>query len=430
MSTAIAELSGLEILDSRGRPTVEARVRLDGGVTGRASVPSGASTGRHEALERRDGDPGRYGGLGVERVAAAIGTEILPALLGLDASDQRAVDRRLIELDGTEHKSRLGANALLAVSLAVARAAASARGIELWEAISGRDHALLPLPMVNMVSGGLHARGGLDFQDFLVVPVSAANLSTALHMCVAVRNALGALLSEAGLSILKADEGGFAPRLRRHEDALALLERAVSAAGFTPGRDIAFACDVAATHFHDPATGTYVLASEERRLDPAALVDLLEALIDRYPLVSIEDPLAEDDWEGWAMASERLGHRVQLIGDDLFTTNPVRLAHGTDRGIANAVLVKMNQIGTLTETLDVVEQAKAAGYATVVSARSGETEDDALADLAVATSAGQIKVGSVAQSERLAKYNRLLQLEHRLGERAVFAGAAALSATT
>lgn len=428
INDAISAVGGHEILDSRGRPTVEAWVRLEGGVTARASVPSGASTGRHEAVERRDGDRSHYAGLGVKNAAAAIESEVSPVLAGLEAGGQRAIDRALTDLDGTDDKSRLGANVILAVSLAIARAAARARGVALWRHLSRRDSALLPLPMVNMISGGLHAPGGLDFQDFLVIPVSAETEDTALQMCVSVRDALASLLSEAGLSTLKADEGGFGPRLQSHEQAFALLVGAIRDAGLAPGDDVALGCDVAATHFYDLRTGTYRLAAEGRQVDAGGLIDLLEHLIDRYPVVSIEDPLSEDDWDGWIMATERLGGRVQLIGDDLFTTNPARLERGILCGAANAVLVKMNQIGTVTETLAVLEQAQAGGYATVVSARSGETEDDALADLAVGSSAGQIKVGSVAQSERLAKYNRLLWLERELGSRAAFAGRAAIVA--
>jgi len=423
----IVEVRGYEILDSRGRPTVEAWVGLKGGAAARASVPAGASTGRHEAAERRDRDIRRYGGLGVRDVAADVGAVISPALIGLEAGDQRTVDRALIDLDGTANKSRLGANAILAVSLAVARSASRARGIELWRHLSGGEPALLPLPMVNMISGGLHARRGLDFQDLLIVPVGAKSVAAAMETCVAVRDALAELLTTKGLSTLKADEGGFAPHLQSHDAAFSLLLEAVTKAGLTPGEDVALACDVAATHFYDEHTSTYRLATEDRRLDASGLLEVLADLIDRYPIISVEDPVAEDDWGGWKMATDSLGGRVQLIGDDVFVTNPQRLQRGIEVGAANAVLVKMNQIGTLTETMAVVEQAQEAAYATVVSARSGETEDDALADLAVATRAGQIKVGSVAQSERLAKYNRLLRLEEELGERAHFAGVAAIA---
>ena len=402
-----------EILDSRGRPTVEVDIELSDGSRGRASVPSGASTGRHEAHELRDGDHARYGGLGVRGAVVNVIETIAPAIVGCDPFDQPALDRLLIELDGTPDKSRLGANAVLGVSAAVARAAASARRLPLWRYLSRGREAVLPLPMVNIVSGGLHASGALTFQDFLIVPVGAASYREALEACHDVRAATGDLLVERGLSILKADEGGFGPALERPEEVLDLLEAAVRRAGRTPGSDVAFAIDVAASHFAPVA--------------PAAFVDRLESLVDRYPIVSIEDALAEDDWEAWAQLTRRLGHRVQLLGDDLFTTNLARLERGIDAGVANAVLVKMNQIGTVTETVDVIERAHAAGYATVVSARSGETEDAFLADLAVATAASQIKIGSLAQSERLSKYNQLLRIEEELGQGAPFAGARALA---
>jgi enolase len=424
----IDRVRALEILDSRGRPTLEASVFLRNGTVGRASVPSGASTGRHEAVERRDGDPTRYRGLGVRACVQAIATEVEPALAGRDAGDQAAVDERLIELDGTADKSRLGANTTLAVSLAVARAAAIGRGTELWRHLGAGATPLLPLPMVNMVSGGLHAGGGgVDFQDFLAVPLSATTFAEAIEICVAVRDALGVRLAARGLTTLKADEGGFGPPLESADAACAMVVEAVEAAGLIPGRDVALALDVAASQFYDPETGTYRLPSEDGPLAAGDLLALLDELVRRYPVISLEDPLAEDDWEGWRLATELLGARVQLIGDDLFVTNRERLARGIELGVANAVLVKMNQAGTLTETLAVVEEAKQAGYATIVSARSGETEDAFLADLAVATRAGQIKVGSVAQSERLAKYNRLLQIEDELGDRAEFAGTRGLA---
>jgi enolase len=412
-AATITRVWAREILDSRGRPTVEVDIELSDGWHGRASVPSGASTGRHEAHELRDGDLARYGGLGVRGAVVNVVETIAPAIVGCDPFDQPALDRLLIELDGTPDKSRLGANAILGVSAAVARAAASARRLPLWRYLSRGPEAVLPLPMVNIVSGGLHATGALTFQDFLIVPVGAASYREALEVCHDVRAATGDLLVERGLSILKADEGGFGPALERPEEVLDLLEAAVRRAGRTPGGDVAFAIDVAASHFAPVA--------------PAAFVDRLESLVDRYPIVSIEDALAEDDWEAWAQLTRRLGHRVQLLGDDLFTTNLARLEQGIDAGVANAVLVKMNQIGTVTETVEVIERAHAAGYATVVSARSGETEDSFLADLAVATAAGQIKIGSLAQSERLSKYNQLLRIEEELGQEAPFAGARALA---
>jgi len=425
--TRIEHVFAREVLDSRGAPTVEAEVMLEDGTNAVASVPAGASTGTHEAHELRDGDAARYRGRGARAAVAAVRGEIADALAGVDALDQQRVDRTLIELDGTSDKSRLGANAILAVSVATARAAAVAVGLPLWRYLGGEDARLLPLPMVNVVSGGLHARRQLDFQDFMIVPVGAASYSQALETVVAVRDATAELLAERGLSTLKADEGGFGPALPGSRAALELLVAAVERAGYAPGADVALALDVAATHFYDAATREYRLAAEGQALDSALLVDALEELLDRFPVVSIEDPLAEDDWDGWQEATRRLGARVQLVGDDLFTTHPARLRRGIDEGVANAVLVKMNQIGTLTETREVARLAQEAGYRTIVSARSGETEDPALADLAVALDAGQIKIGSVAQSERLAKYNRLLRIEQDLGARARFAGRATLA---
>lgn len=420
MST-IAAISAREILDSRGRPTVEADVRLADGVIATASVPSGASTGRHEAVELRDGDPARYGGRGVRRAVRNIREIIDPALRG-HAADVAHVDDVLLTIDGTEDKSRLGANALLAVSLATARAAATAAGQPLWRFLAGDRPVVLPLPMVNIMSGGLHAGRQLDFQDFMVMPIGARTYSEALEMCVAVYAGTAVVLARAGLSTLKADEGGFGPAVASHREAFELLTEGVQHAGLTAGTDVVFALDVAATHFYDPAAGTYHLRSEDRTCDAAELIALLDDLTREFPVASIEDALAEDDWEGWVAATDVLGDRLQIVGDDLFTTNLGRLERGISAGAANAVLVKMNQIGTVSETLAVVARARAAGYRIVISARSGETEDPALADLAVGTAGGQIKVGSVAQSERLAKYNRLLRIEEELGSAAVFAG--------
>ena len=425
MTAVIASVRGREILDSRGRPTVEAELTLSDGTRARASVPAGASRGRHEAIERRDGDPERYAGRGVLGAVAAIDGEINEALRG-QAPELTAIDALLCELDGTPNKSRLGANATLAVSLATARAAAQAAGRPLWRYLAGDEAPVLPLPMVNMISGGLHAGRQLDFQDFLVIPVGASDFSTALRMCVAVYESLRRELEEGGLSVLKADEGGFGPALGSHEEALELLDRAVAGAGFEPGADVAYALDVAASHFLNPATGRYELHSEGLALTAAELTELVDELANRYPILSVEDALGEDDWDGWRVLTERLGGRLQLIGDDLFATNPERVARGIDAGAANAVLVKVNQIGTLTETLRVIERARAAGFRLIMSARSGETEDPALADLAVGWRAGQIKVGSVAQSERLAKYNQLLRIESELGDEARFAGQKAL----
>jgi enolase len=412
--TTIAELDALEILDSRGRPTVEARIVLSDGRAVSASVPSGASTGRHEAVERRDGDAARYQGRGVRGAVAAIEGEIAAALVGREP-EQRAVDGALRELDGTADKSRLGANAILAVSLATARAAALVAGQPLWRHLAGGAEVTLPRPMVNILSGGLHAGRQLDFQDFLVIPVAAERYSEALECVVAVHAAMGALLAERGLSTLKADEGGYGPALADHREALRLLDEAVLRAGFQVGEEVAYALDVAATHFFDPESGTYRLTSEGRTLAAGELAGYVEELAREHPVVSVEDPLAEDDWAAWAALTDRLGGQMQVIGDDLFTTDIDRLERGIAERSANAVLVKMNQIGTISETVGVVARARAAGFATVVSARSGETEDPALADLAVGLGGGQIKIGSVTQSERLAKYNRLLRIERELG---------------
>jgi enolase len=425
MNPTITDVRARQILDSRGRPTVEAQVSLSGGASVTASVPSGASTGRHEAVERRDGDAAHFGGLGVLGAVRAVNETIAPVLRGA-APDLSAVDARLLELDGTADKSRLGANAMLAVSIAVARAAATAEGMPLWRHLAGDQPPVLPLPMVNILSGGLHAGRQLDFQDFLVVPVGADSFRQALEMCVAVRDATGRELERRGLSTLKADEGGFGPRLASHAEALQILDTAVEGAGFEAGADVVYALDVAASHFFDADSDTYHLTSEGRTCTAEEMAELLAGLAARHAIASVEDPLAEDDWEGWSALTARLGDRLQIIGDDLFTTNPERVERGVRERAANAVLVKMNQIGTLSETLDVVDRGRAAGLRLVVSARSGETEDSALADLAVGTRAGQIKVGSVAQSERLAKYNQLLRIEEELGDDARFAGRAAL----
>jgi enolase len=416
----ITRVQAREILDSRGRPTVEAELVLDDGTTVAASVPSGASTGRHEAVERRDGDEARYGGRGVLGAVGAVNSEIAEALRGMEPA-QRAVDEALIALDGTPDKSRLGANATLAVSLATARARAAVRGLPLWRCLADDRPASLPMPMVNILSGGLHAGRQLEFQDFLVIPAGAERYSQALEWVVRVHVAMGELLAERGLSTLKADEGGYGPRLDDHRAALLLLDEAVARAGLRLGDDVLYAIDVAATHFFDAATGSYRLGSEDRTLSTEQLANYVGALANEHPIASVEDPLAEDDWTGWAAFTARLGDRLQVVGDDLFTTHPARLERGIAEGAANAVLVKMNQIGTISETLDVVARAKEAGFRTVISARSGETEDPALADLAVGTNGGQIKVGSVTQSDRLAKYNQLLRIEQQLGDDAPLA---------
>lgn len=431
-STIIAAVRAREVLDSRGNPTLEADVRLQGGAQGRAIVPAGASTGRHEAVELRDGDPTRYDGQGVRRAVAAVNDTIGPALAAAasDAADQAGLDARLCALDGTANKANLGANAILGVSLAAAHAAAAALRQPLYRYLAGlagaapADAALLPLPMVNIISGGRHAAGGLDMQDFLAIPIGADTFRQALQMAVAVHRAVGRILSQSGpYPYGVADEGGYGPPLPCHEDALGLLYDAARLAGYRCARDgdIAIGLDVAATEFA-AADGRYALHAEGRAFTATELADLLSHWCATYPIISIEDGLAEDDWDGWAYLTDRLGQSTQLIGDDLFTTSPQRLARGANAGIANAVLVKPNQIGTLTETLATVRLAQQRGYLPVISARSGETEDTTIADLAVATGAGQIKIGSVTRSERLAKYNRLLRIEEELGASARFAG--------
>ena len=423
--THIAAVRAREVLDSRGNPTVEVDISLNGGAFGRAIVPSGASTGRHEAVELRDGDPARYEGLGVLRAVDAVNNVIGPSLAGqVDATDQPVLDDLLRELDGTANKANLGANAILGVSLAAAHAVAAATGQPLYRYLGGPDATTLPMPMVNIISGGRHAAGGLDMQDFLVIPIGAETYRDALRMVVAVYRAVGRVLSQTGTYAFGvADEGGYGPPLPCHEDALGLLYDATRLAGYRCARDgdVAIGLDVAATEFAVD-DGSYILRAEGRSFTSIELADLLAHWQLTYPIISIEDGLSEDDWEGWQYLTGKMGRATQLIGDDLFTTNPARLTRGADLGIANAVLVKPNQIGTLTETLETVRLAQERGYLPVISARSGETEDTTIADLAVATGAGQIKIGSITRSERLAKYNRLLRIEEELGERAQFAG--------
>jgi enolase len=416
---SIRAIHAREVLDSRGNPTVEVEVHCEGG-WGRAIVPSGASTGKHEAVELRDGDPARYGGKGVRRAVANVHEQIAPHLLGLPATEQRLIDAKLCALDGTPHKARLGANAILGVSLACAHAAAAARGLPLWRHLDTTGAPKLPLPMVNLISGGLHAGGNLEVQDFLLLPVAARSYSEALVMTVAVYRNLGQLLRQHGFEgVLVGDEGGYGPRLPGNEQAIELALQAMELAGCVPGRDTALALDIASTHFF--RDGRYHLRAQPQGLSAEAMVALLVSWSSAYPIWSIEDGLAEDDWDGWHQLTCALGRKVQLIGDDLFATNPERLRRGLTARIANSVLVKVNQIGTLTETLEVLALARSAGYRPVISARSGETEDSTIADLAVATAAGQIKIGSVARSERLAKYNQLLRIEEELGSSA-FAG--------
>jgi len=413
MSLAIEVIHAAEVLDSRGNPTVSAEVRLADGTTAEASVPSGASTGSHEAVELRDGDPRRYAGRGVLRAVDNVNQILAPELRGMDAAGQAAIDARMIELDGTPGKSRLGANAILAVSCAVARAAAAARRIPLWRHLADGRRAVLPVPMVNILSGGLHAGGLIEFQDFLVIPRGFATYALALEAIVAVHRAARRVIEEHGLVLTGvADEGGWGPKFRSNQQALEILSEAIHASGYLPGLQMAIAIDAASTHFW--RDGAYALPSEGRKLSSAGMAAMLERWVAEYPVVSIEDGLAEDDWEGWRTLTGKLGNRVQLIGDDLFVTNLDRLNRGIASGVANSVLVKMNQAGTLTETFAVIDRAREAGCRAVISARSGETEDPFLADLAVASGAGQIKVGSVRTSERLAKYNRLLKLEAEL----------------
>jgi enolase len=410
MSVTLNQLLALEILDSRGRPTVQVDALLSDGVRARAQVPSGASTGTGEALELRDGDPSRYAGLGVRRAVAHVETELARALVGMVIEDHAAIDRRMIELDGTADKSRLGANAILGVSCAVARAAAESQDVPLWRYLAGARTPALPVPMVNILSGGLHASRNLEFQDFLAIPLGFDTYGEALAAVVAVHAAARKAVEARGAALTGvADEGGWGPRLKSNEEALEVMVEAIERAGFSPGDQVAIGLDVASSHFY--SEGAY--EASNRRLSREQMIDLLDAWSRRYPILSIEDGLHENDWEGWPLLTGRLGARLQLIGDDFFTTNPERVRRGIASRAANAVLVKMNQIGTLTETFEVIDLAREAGWLAVISARSGETEDSFLADLAVASGAGQIKVGSITRSERLAKYNRLLEIEAR-----------------
>ena len=422
--TAIVEIRGREILDSRGNPTVEVDVLLETGASGRAAVPSGASTGEHEAVERRDGDKSRYNGKGVRAAVAAVNHEIHDALAGFDAEAQVKLDRALIELDGTETKSRLGANAILGVSLAVAKAAAVESGLPFYRYVGGAGARTLPVPMMNIVNGGAHADNTVDFQEFMIMPTGAAEFPDALRCGAEVFHALKAKLKAAGHNTNVGDEGGFAPALRSAKEVLDFIEKATEAAGYTPGRDVVVALDCAASEMFK--NGRYDLAGEGRQLDAAGLSDYLAELCAAHPIVSIEDGLAEDDWDGWKTLTDKLGGTVQLVGDDLFVTNTRRLSHGIAQGVANSILVKVNQIGTLTETLEAVEMAHKAGYTAVMSHRSGETEDASIADLAVATNCGQIKTGSLSRSDRLAKYNRLLRIQEDLDNAAVYPGRGAL----
>jgi enolase len=428
MTHRIQDLQARQVLDSRGRPTVEVDLRLADGTLGRASVPSGASTGSSEAHELRDGDAAHFGGLGVRRAVAHANGEIAAALRGLDVLDQGALDARLLALDGTPRLERLGANAILAASLAACRAAARAQGLPLYRyiaALCGTPEPTMPMPMVNILSGGLHAGGGMDVQDFLAVPASARSIDEAIEMAGRVRSAATAVCARRGLPVLLADEGGLSPGCASAAEALQLMVESFEAAGLEPGRDMVIAIDVAATSLYDQAHGAYRLAREGRYASGSEMADMAAGWVARFPVVSIEDPLDEDDWSGWAALTRRLGRRVRLIGDDLFTTQPARVQRGIDEGCANGVLVKLNQNGTLSGTLQVIAAARKAGYAPVISARSGETEDAFIADLAVGTAAGQIKIGSLRCSDRLAKYNQLLRIEQH--SRAPFAGLSAIT---
>jgi len=422
--TEIVAIHGRQILDSRGNPTVEVEVRLDDGAVGRAAVPSGASTGSREAVELRDGDPLVYGGKGVTRAIEAVNGELGEALVGRDALEQTAIDRTMIELDGTDNKSRLGANAILGISLAVAKAAAAQLGLPLYRYVGGVSARTLPAPMMNVINGGAHADNPIDFQEFMIMPLGAPSFAEALRMGAEIFHTLRKNLKDAGHDTNVGDEGGFAPGLKSADEALGFLARSVEAAGYSPGEQVVFALDPAASEFGKG--GRYELKGEGRSLDAEGMIRLYEDLCGRYPIRSIEDGLAEDDWDGWKALTESLGDRVQLVGDDLFVTNPAILADGIQRGIANAVLVKVNQIGTLSETLETVDLAHRAGYRCVMSHRSGETEDSTIADLAVATNCGQIKTGSLSRSDRLAKYNQLLRIEEELGGAARYAGMGAL----
>jgi enolase len=418
--TAITGIRGREILDSRGNPTVEVDVSLADGAFGRAAVPSGASTGAHEAIELRDGDAARYGGKGVLKAVGAVNGALADALMGLDAGDQLKLDQAMIELDGTANKARLGANAILGVSLAAAKAAAASAHQPLYRYLGGANARTLPVPLMNIVNGGAHADNPIDIQEFMIMPVGAASLGDAVRVGAEVFHALRRQLSDAGHSTNVGDEGGFAPNLSSATEALDFILRAVESAGYRPGEDLALALDCAATEFY--RDGAYELAGEGNTLGPDEMVDYLADLTRRYPIVSIEDGMAEDDWEGWAALTEAIGEKVQLVGDDIFVTNPERLSEGILRHVANAILVKVNQIGSLSETLQTVEMAQKAGYGVVMSHRSGETEDATIADLAVATNCGQIKTGSLSRSDRLAKYNQLIRIEEELGSAARYAG--------
>ncbi len=422
--SAITNIHAREILDSRGNPTVEVDILLESGVMGRAAVPSGASTGAHEAVELRDGDKERYSGKGVLRAVEFVNTEITDALIGEEALDQLSIDNTLIELDGTPNKARLGANAMLGVSMAAARAAADETGLPLYRYIGGTAASLLPVPMMNILNGGAHADNPIDIQEFMIMPVAGESMAHAIQMGSEVFHTLKKLLKENNLNTNIGDEGGFAPNLRSADEAITYILRSIELAGYTPGEDIVLSLDAASTEFYKG--NKYELVGERKSLDAEQMVRYYSDLCAKYPIVSIEDGMAEDDFEGWEIMTEELGEQIQLVGDDVFVTNPVRLADGIERGLANSILIKVNQIGTLSETIEAVDMAHKAGYTTVMSHRSGETEDAIIADLAVALNCGQIKTGSLSRSDRLAKYNQLIRIEEQLGRSASFAGKSAV----
>lgn len=420
----IVDVSAREILDSRGNPTIEVEVELESGAVGTAAVPSGASTGENEALELRDGDKKRYGGKGVLKAVENVNGEIADAILGSEASDQAFIDRTMIELDGTENKGRLGANAILAVSMAMARAAAEESGLPLFRYFGGMGAVQMPVPMMNVINGGAHANNNLDLQEFMIIPVGAPSFKEALRYGAETFHTLKKIINSRGMSTAVGDEGGFAPKCESHEEAIELILEAVKQAGFEPGKDIMIGLDCASSEFFD--NGKYVMKkSGGKAMTAEEWAGVLEGWVNKYPIISIEDGMAEGDWEGWKMLTEKLGDRVQLVGDDLFVTNPKILKEGIEKGVANSILIKVNQIGTLTETFEAIEMAKRAGYTAVVSHRSGETEDSTIADIAVGLNAGQIKTGSMSRSDRMAKYNQLLRIEERLGDCAVYPGKSA-----
>jgi enolase len=419
----IVDVYAREILDSRGNPTLEVEVYLESGAFGRAAVPSGASTGEREALEMRDGDKKRYLGKGVLKAIDNVNNEIADEVIGMDADDQVGIDMRMIELDGTEYKSKLGANAILGVSLAVAKAAAEEAGLPLYKYIGGANARELPVPMMNIINGGAHADNNVDIQEFMIMPAGAGSFKEALRMGAEIFHALKTVLKGKGYNTAVGDEGGFAPNLKSNEEALEVIMEAIVKAGYKPGKDVLLALDVASSELYDKKKNVYTLENEkQKKKTPLQMVDFYENLVNKYPIISIEDGMAENDWAGWKLLTDRLGKRIQIVGDDLFVTNPKILKEGIQKGLANSILIKLNQIGTLTETLEAIEMAKRAGYTTVISHRSGETEDTTLADLAVAVNAGQIKTGSLCRTDRVAKYNQLLRIEDELDSTAIFKG--------